>query len=108
MQVDPPKLVVILQTHDARERFLAHASECLPSGEWLVRVVELRSHRTAVLTLPRDASASLVAREPPLVCPGGVTELVSYYRVHDARAVEVRVAPSGVHVEREVELSAAC
>lgn len=103
---DPaPKLVMMLQTHDARERFLAHASECLPAGERLVRVVELRSERSAVLTLPRDAGAQLVAREPPMLCPGGVTALVSYYRVHDARAVEVRVNASGVGTGREIEMA---
>ena len=99
------KLVLLLESDEGRERFLARASDGLAEGERIVRATELVGERKLVLTLPMDAAAELVARETPMVLPGGFTALVSYYRVRDAGAFEVSVGAEGV--ERTTELTMA-
>lgn len=101
------KLVLLLQTEAARDRFLAMAADALPAGERIVRATERVGEHTMTVTLPRDATAELVAREPPLVLPGGFTALVSYYRVRDdAGALEIEMRDDGREERREIVLAA--
>lgn len=100
------KLVLLLENEKGRDAFLSMAADALPVGERIVKVSELRGEDTLVLMLPCDASAELVARETPMIVPGGFTALVSYYRVRDDAAVEVRLR-GGREERREVTLAVA-
>ena len=100
------KLVLLLETDVAVERFLAMASDALPAGERIVRATEIVGESKLIVTLPRDAGAELVAREAPMVLPGGLTALASYYRVRDAAALEIEMREGAANVEREVVLTA--
>ena len=64
-----------------RANLLARAERSLPDGEVIVQVKDLVGRRRAFRTLPTSSRARLVATEPPLVLRGGLTALVSYYRV---------------------------
>lgn len=72
----------LLITNDkGRVNLLARAERSLPAGWVLVQVKDLVGRRRAFRTLPASPRAELVASEPPLVLRGGLTSLVSYYRV---------------------------
>lgn len=72
----------LLITNDTgRVNLLARAERCLPAGEVIVQVKDLIGRRRSFRTLPKSPRAELVAQEPALVLRGGLTSLVSYYRV---------------------------
>jgi hypothetical protein len=72
---------LILENDAGREALLRAAEAGLREGECLVKIVDIIGIRRSVRTVPLDPRAELVARELPLVLRGGLTSLVSYYRV---------------------------
>lgn len=88
---DAGKALLVLENEAGRASFLAWAEKHLPEGEAIVEVRGLVGRRRAFRTIPTDARAELVATERPLVMRGGLTALVSYYRVPvDALEAEER------------------
>lgn len=89
---DPPvrEVTLLIETPEGREALLARAADALPAGEVLVQVKDLVGERRSFRTVPDSERAVLVAREAPVILRGGLTSLVSYYRVpaDDARARE--------------------
>lgn len=77
----PAAPVVVIVNEKGRDALLARAEANLPEGECLVKVVDVIGLRRSVRTTPKDKRATLVAREVPMVLRGGLTSLVSYYRV---------------------------
>lgn len=75
------KPLLILETDKGRDALLAWAEKNLPQGEALVECRGLVGRRRAFRTLPSSPRAELVARHLPTVLRGGLTSLVSYYRV---------------------------
>lgn len=73
--------MLLVCSNVGRLHFLARASRSLPAGEVLVQVRDLVGRRRAMRTHPDSRGAVLVATEPPLILRGGLTALVSYYRV---------------------------
>lgn len=72
----------LLITNDrGRVNLLARAERSLPQGEVIVQVKDLVGQRRAFRTIPKSPRAELVAQEAPLILRGGLTSLVSYYRV---------------------------
>lgn len=65
----------------ARANLLARAEKSLSAGEVIVQVKDLVGRRRACRTTPTSSKAELVATEPALVLRGGLTVLMSYYRV---------------------------
>lgn len=77
--VPPPTLLI---TNDrGRAHLLARAERSLPPDEVIVQVKDIVGRRRSFRTLPSSPRAQLVASEPALVLRGGITALVSYYRV---------------------------
>lgn len=72
---------LILENDAGREALMRAAEAGLREGECLVKTVDIVGIRRLVRTTPKSAQAELVARELPLVLRGGLTSLVSYYRV---------------------------
>jgi hypothetical protein len=72
---------LILESDAGREALLRAAEAGLREGECLVKIVDIIGLRRSVRTTPKDKRAELVARELPLVLRGGLTSLVSYYKV---------------------------
>lgn len=72
---------LILESDAGREALLRAAEAGLREGECLVKIVDIIGLRRSVRTAPKDTRAELVARERPLVLRGGLTSLVSYYKV---------------------------
>lgn len=75
------ELTLLIESDAGRVGLFARAEKCLPDGEVLVQVRDLVGERRSFRTVPLHADARLVAREPPVVLRGGLTSLVSYYRV---------------------------
>lgn len=75
------KTMLVIENAAGKAAFLAWAEKNLPEGEAIVEVRGLVGRRRAFRTVPKDARAELVATEPALVMRGGLTALVSYYRV---------------------------
>ena len=75
------KTLLVIESPHGRASFLAWAEKHLPEGEAIVEVRALVGQRRAFRTVPKDPRAELVATEPALVLRGGLTALVSYYRV---------------------------
>lgn len=73
--------VVVIESEKGRQALLARAESGLPEGECLVKIVDVIGLRRSVRTTPADKRAVLVAREVPTVLRGGLTSVVSYYRV---------------------------
>lgn len=72
---------VLIENAAGREAFLKWVEKSLPEGEAVVEVRGLIGRRRAFRTVPLHPKAELVATERPLVMRGGLTALVSYYRV---------------------------
>src|SRR5438094_7130476 len=72
---------LMIENDAGREALLRLAEAGLKQGECLVKIVDVVGLRRSVRTVPKDPRAELVAREVPLVLRGGLTSLVSYYRV---------------------------
>lgn len=77
----PGKVLLLIESEAGRAAFLSWAEKHLPEGEAIVEVRGLVGRRRAFRTIPTDERAELVAREAPTVMRGGLTALVSYYRV---------------------------
>ena len=73
--------LLVIESEKGRQALLDRAETGLAQDECLVRVVDVIGLRRTVRTTPTDPRAVLVARELPLVLRGGLTSLVSYYRV---------------------------
>lgn len=88
---DPPiqEVTLVVQGDRARAALIERAESSLPKDEVLVQVKDLVGQRRSFQTMPIDARARLVAREPPVVLRGGLTSLVAYYRV-PADALQAR------------------
>lgn len=78
---DAGKALLVLESEAGRASFLAWAEKHLPEGEAIVEIRALVGRRRAFRTIPKDVRAELVATQRPLVMRGGLTALVSYYRV---------------------------
>lgn len=101
----------LLITNDrGRVNLLARAERSLPKGDVIVQVKDLVGLRRSFRTTPRSPHAELVAQEPALVLRGGLTSLVSYYRVpaDDLAATEEHFENGVLSHTYEVKLRVAC
>ena len=101
----------LLITNDrGRVHLLARAERSLPAGEVIVQVKDLVGRRRAFRTIPTSKDAELVAQEPPLVLRGGLTSLVSYYRVpaNELTATEEHYENGVLSHTYHIELRVAC
>lgn len=101
---------LLICSDQGRANLLARAERSLPVGEVIVQVKDLIGRRRAFRTLPVSPRAELVASEPALVLRGGLTLLISYYRVpaDELAAVESH-AECDVHThDYQVQLRVAC
>ena len=106
-----PEAPTLLITNDkGRVHLLARAERSLPAGEVIVQVKDIVGRRRSFRTVPRSPRAHLVAFEPALVLRGGITSLVSYYRVpaDELDAREEHAEDGKVTHAYEVELRVAC
>jgi hypothetical protein len=96
----------LLATKREKERLLDALARGLAPGECLVRVVDTyRSSGKVTVQLPSDPTAEVVLAEPPMLVPGGITELIAYVRCRDRSVREVTFLDDAV--ERDVELQLA-
>ena len=101
----------LLITNDrGRVHLLARAERSLPQGDVIVQVKDLVGLRRAFRTIPKSPLAELVATEPPLVLRGGLTSLVSYYRVpaDDLAATEEHYENGQLSHTYDVTMRVAC
>lgn len=93
-----------------RVGLLARAEKCLPADEVIVQVKDLVGRRRAFRTRLTSPRAKLVATEPALVMRGGLTALVSYYRVPatELDAVESHYENGNLTHSYEIKLRVAC
>ncbi|HVM45341.1 MAG TPA: hypothetical protein VM582_05345 [Candidatus Thermoplasmatota archaeon] len=101
----------LLITNDkGRVNLLARAERSLPPGEVIVQVKDLVGRRRAFRTTPASPKAELVAQEAPLVLRGGLTSLVSYYRVpaNELAASEEHYEDGVLSHTYQVQLRVAC
>lgn len=106
--VQTPTLLI---TNDkGRVNLLARAERSLPADEVIVQVKDVVGRRRAFRTIPKSPRAQLVASEPALVLRGGLTTLVSYYRVPAAEldATEEHAEDGAVTHTYDVKLRIAC
>lgn len=80
-QVSTTEPLLVIQNEAGRHALLARAEAHLPEGECLVKVVDVIGLRRSVRTTPTDPRATLVAKEAPIILRGGLTSVISYYRV---------------------------
>lgn len=76
-----PAATLVIENESGRLALLARAEAHLQRGECLIKIVDVIGLRRSVRTTPLSPDAQLVARELPVVLRGGLTSLVSYYRV---------------------------
>ena len=101
----------LLITNDrGRVALLARAERSLPKGDVIVQVKDLVGQRRAFRTVPASPLAELVAQEPPLVLRGGLTSIVSYYRVpaDELAATEEHYERGVLSHKYEIKLRVAC
>ncbi len=100
------KTMLIVETSKGRERLLNTAEKTLLEGEAVVRITDTISLESSTLTVPLDATAEVIAREPPKLLPGGITALISYVRLPAAglKAVEYRMEKTSIVSTREISL----
>lgn len=72
---------LLIESEQGRVALLSRAEKTLASGEVLVQIKDLVGRRRAFETRPSHPKAELVAREPARILRGGLTQLVSYWRV---------------------------
>lgn len=72
---------LVIESEAGRLALLARAEKSLRAGEVLVQVKDLVGRRRSFETRPASPQAELVATEPARVLRGGLTQLVSYWRV---------------------------
>lgn len=102
------KTLLIIETTKGRDQLLRSAEDTLLEGEAIVKITDTISVETSTLTVPADATAEVVAREPPKLLPGGVTALISYVKVKGSpfKGLEYRMEKTEVTSSREVTLKA--
>ncbi|HVL48471.1 MAG TPA: hypothetical protein VM889_07940 [Candidatus Thermoplasmatota archaeon] len=102
------KTILIVETTKGRDRLLAAAEQNLSEGEAIVKITDTISLESSTLTVPTDARAEVIAREPPKLLPGGVTALISYVKLPAGAltAVEYRMEKTNVTATRDVNLRA--
>lgn len=100
------KTMLIVETAKGRETLLASAEKSLPEGQAIVKITDTLSLESSTLTVPLDANAEVIAREPPKLLPGGVTALISYVRIPSTnlKATEYRMEKTAIVSSREVAL----
>lgn len=105
-----PAATLVVCNDKGRVNLLARAEKHLPEGEVIVQVKDLVGRRRAFRTVPTSPRAELVAQEPPLLLRGGLTSLVSYYRVpaDELGAVERHFESGEFSHEYNVKLRIAC
>lgn len=98
-----PRLTIITAS-DSREKHLDALSRFLGPEETLIVTVDTYcDDGHMVLQVPLDPRAEVVAREPPRLQPGGVTELLSYVRCPTTTAtLEISVENSEISHRREI------
>lgn len=105
-----PLATLLVCNDQGRANLLARAERSLPAGDVIVQVKDLVGRRRSCTTTPSSSRAELVAREMPLVLRGGLTVLVSYYRVPagELGAVEAHQEGGQPSHEYQVKLRVAC
>lgn len=93
-----------------RLNLLARAERSMPKDEVIVHVRDLVGRRRSFRTTPVSPRAELVATEPPAVLRGGLTALVSYYRLpaNELGAVEHHYEDGVLSHRYDVKLRVAC
>lgn len=101
---------LIVCNDQGRVNLLARAERTLPAGEVIVQVKDLVGRRRSFRTTPTSPRAELIATEPPLVLRGGLTSLVSYYRVpaNELGAIERHYEEGAFSHSYDVKLRVAC
>ncbi|HUR68221.1 MAG TPA: hypothetical protein VM370_03175 [Candidatus Thermoplasmatota archaeon] len=104
------RATLLITNDQGRANLLARAERSLPAGEVIVQVKDLVGRRRACRTTPSSPRAELVANEPALVLRGGLTVLVSYYRVpaDELGAVETHHEEGRLSHTYDVTLRIAC
>ena len=103
------KTMLIVESSKGRENLLAAIEKTLVADEAIVRITDTISVDSSTLTVPTDANAEVIAREPPKLLPGGVTALISYVKIHGQspyKATEYRLEKTQIVASREVTLKA--
>lgn len=102
------KTILIVETTQGRDRLLSTAEQHLAEGEAIVKITDTISLESSTLTVPADARAEVIAREPPKLLPGGVTALISYVKLPagSLTAVEYRMEKTSITATRDVTLRA--
>ena len=105
-----PTPTLLITSDVGRVNLLARAERSLPAGDVIVQVKDLVGRRRAFRTVPKSPRAELIASEPALVLRGGLTSLVSYYRVpaSELDAVEEHSENGVVTHTYDVKLRVAC
>lgn len=98
-----PRLTITTAS-ESREKHLDALSKFLgPTEALIVTVDSYGDDGHMVLHIPLDPKAEVVAREPPRLLPGGVTELISYVRCPATTGtLEVTIENSEVCHRREI------
>lgn len=75
-----------------REWLLEAFARGLGPGEHIVKLCDVyRSSGRHTLQLPLDATAEVLLSEPPLLEPGGITEMRTYVKVRDRTIRETTI-----------------
>lgn len=101
---------LLIVNDKGRVNLLARAERSLPAGDVIVQVKDLVGRRRAFRTRPVSPRAELVASEPPLLLRGGLTSLVSYYRVpaDELDAIEDHFENDDLSHSYSIKLRVAC
>lgn len=104
------RTTLLICNDQGRVNLLARAERSLPDGEVIVQVKDLVGRHRAFRTTPTSPQAELVASEPPLLLRGGLTSLVSYYRVpgNELGAIEEHFEDGRLSHSYEIKLRVAC
>lgn len=102
--------MLLVENDKGRVALLAYAEKHLPTGEALVAVKDLHARRRGFETRPASPAARLVAREPVTLLRGGLSSVVSYWRVpaDQLDGVETHFERGEETHRYEVKLRAAC
>ena len=104
------RATLLIVSDKGRAHLLARAERCLPAGDVVVQVKDLVGRRRAFRTTPTSTRAELVASEPPLLLRGGLTSLVSYYRVpaNELGAIERHYENDALSHSYDITLRVCC
>lgn len=104
------RATLVICSDKGRVNLFARAQRCLSADEVVVQVKDLVGQRRAFRTTPRSERAELIATEPPIVLRGGLTSLISYYRVPagELDGIEEHFAGGAWSHSYDVKLRVAC